>query len=61
MTFFYFLAISKNEDDMLDDEGGCSRLSRLKMNGYSDEYLDRIEPNGNIPDKELGTVIIITA
>ncbi|MPC71404.1 hypothetical protein E2C01_065683 [Portunus trituberculatus] len=26
----------------------------MKINGFSDEYLDRIEPNGNIPDKDCG-------
>lgn len=40
------LAISKNEDE--DD----LRVSGMKMNGFSDEYLDRIERNGNIPDKD---------
>nr|XP_027209361.1 cyclin-dependent kinase 14-like [Penaeus vannamei] len=42
------LAVSKNEDD--EDLS----VSGLKLNGFSDEYLDRIEPNGNIPDKDCG-------
>nr|XP_053634467.1 uncharacterized protein LOC128690005 isoform X2 [Cherax quadricarinatus] len=42
------LAISKNEDDE------SLSVSGMKINGFSDEYLDRIEPNGNIPDKDCG-------
>ncbi|XP_076041689.1 cyclin dependent kinase Eip63E isoform X2 [Oratosquilla oratoria] len=42
------LAISRNDDD--DDLD--PRIAAMKINGFSDEYLDRIEPNGNIPDKD---------
>ncbi|KAJ9600832.1 hypothetical protein L9F63_001044, partial [Diploptera punctata] len=43
------LAISKEEV-----EDTSTRASKLPYNGYSDEFLDRLEPNGNIPtDKDL--------
>ncbi|XP_064116114.1 cyclin-dependent kinase 14-like isoform X5 [Macrobrachium nipponense] len=42
-------AISKNDDDDED-----LSISGMKINGFSDEYLDRIEPNGNIPEKDCG-------
>jgi len=43
------LSISKDES-----EEPRSRVSKLPFNGYSDEFLDRLEPNGNIPtDKDL--------
>ncbi|XP_069159303.1 uncharacterized protein [Procambarus clarkii] len=44
---FRVSAISKNDDESLS-------VSGMKINGFSDEYLDRIEPNGNIPDKDCG-------
>ena len=28
-----------------------SKLDKLRFAGYSAEFLDRVEPNGNIPDK----------
>lgn len=34
-----FTAISKDDDDV---------GNKFRCNGYSDEFLDRIEPNGNI-------------
>jgi cyclin-dependent kinase 14 len=35
-------------------EDSSTRASKLPYNGYSDEFLDRLEPNGNIPtDKDL--------
>jgi hypothetical protein len=35
-------------------EDSSTRASKLPYNGYSDEFLDRLEPNGNIPtDKEV--------
>ncbi|XP_021928252.1 cyclin-dependent kinase 14 isoform X1 [Zootermopsis nevadensis] len=43
------LSISKEEV-----EDSSTRASKLPYNGYSDEFLDRLEPNGNIPtDKEM--------
>nr|CAD7425185.1 unnamed protein product [Timema monikensis] len=43
------VAISKEESD-----DPSSRGAKLPYNGYSDEFLDRLEPNGNIPnDKDL--------
>ncbi|CAA9994597.1 unnamed protein product [Nesidiocoris tenuis] len=39
------LSISKDETDETK-----SKSSKLHFNGYSDEYLDRLEPNGNIPN-----------
>ncbi|XP_047111136.1 cyclin-dependent kinase 14 isoform X1 [Schistocerca piceifrons] len=42
-------AISKEESEEANSRGG-----KLPYNGYSDEFLDRLEPNGNIPaDKDL--------
>jgi cyclin-dependent kinase 14 len=35
-------------------EESSTRASKLPYNGYSDEFLDRLEPNGNIPtDKDM--------
>lgn len=43
------LSISKEEA-----EDPTTRASKLPYNGYSDEFLDRLEPNGNIPtDKDM--------
>lgn len=43
------LSISKE-----DSEEANGRGAKLPYNGYSDEFLDRLEPNGNIPaDKDL--------
>ncbi|XP_069697521.1 uncharacterized protein Eip63E isoform X2 [Periplaneta americana] len=43
------LSISKEEV-----EDPSTRASKLPYNGYSDEFLDRLEPNGNIPtDKDM--------
>ncbi|XP_054285795.1 cyclin-dependent kinase 14 isoform X2 [Macrosteles quadrilineatus] len=42
------LSISKDEPE------DRNRVTKLPFNGYSDEFLDRLEPNGNIPnDKDL--------
>ena len=42
-------AISKDEPD-----DSKTKASKLPFNGYSDEFLDRLEPNGNIPnDKDI--------
>lgn len=47
----YVPAISKDEPD---DSRNGGRVTKLPFNGYSDEFLDRLEPNGNIPaDKDL--------
>ena len=41
------------------DEIGCerlptpSKLQQLRYAGYSAEFLDRVEPNGNIPHKQI--------
>ncbi|XP_046659673.1 uncharacterized protein LOC124353734 isoform X2 [Homalodisca vitripennis] len=44
-----YSAISKDEP-----EDARNRVTKLPFNGYSDEFLDRLEPNGNIPaDKDL--------
>lgn len=48
-----FLAISKEEADDAANRG------QLPYNGYSEEFLDRLEPNGNIPadkDRRYGEV-----
>nr|XP_024218022.1 cyclin-dependent kinase 14 isoform X3 [Halyomorpha halys] len=43
------LSISKDEPD-----DSKTKTSKLPFNGYSDEFLDRLEPNGNIPnDKDI--------
>ncbi|XP_024081538.1 cyclin-dependent kinase 14 isoform X2 [Cimex lectularius] len=43
------LSISKDEPDESKTKPG-----KLPFNGYSDEFLDRLEPNGNIPnDKDI--------
>uniref|UniRef100_A0A0A9Y8F5 cyclin-dependent kinase n=2 Tax=Lygus hesperus TaxID=30085 RepID=A0A0A9Y8F5_LYGHE len=42
------LSISKDETD--DSKSKSS--TKLPFNGYSDEYLDRLEPNGNIPNNK---------
>ena len=42
-----------------NDFGGISmptKLTQLRYSGYSAEFLDRVEPNGNIPGKN-GTSI----
>ena len=41
-----FLAISKEEADDAVTRG------QLPYNGYSEEFLDRLEPNGNIPSNK---------
>lgn len=44
---FNCTAISKEEAD------DVTNRSQLPFNGYSEEFLDRLEPNGNIPtDKD---------
>jgi hypothetical protein len=58
-------AISKEEA-----EDSSTRNSKLPYNGYSDEFLDRLEPNGNIPthkdmrygkDVFIGTSVLLGA
>lgn len=40
----------ENENDDNNIHGGASRCDRkMAYNGYSEEFLDRLEPNGNIP------------
>ena len=34
-----------------------TKLTQLRYSGYSAEFLDRVEPNGNIPGKNGGTAI----
>lgn len=47
LLFCLLLAISKEEADDATNRG------QLPYNGYSEEFLDRLEPNGNIPaDKD---------
>lgn len=41
-AFLFISAVSKEEQE--DQSHG-----KLPYNGYSDEFLDRLEPNGNIP------------
>lgn len=63
---FIVTALSKDEPDsqhqngnavIMDEYDKSDRYSddkRFPYNGYSDEYLDRLEPNGNIPsDKHI--------
>lgn len=40
--YLFVAAVSKEDSD--DQNHG-----KLPYNGYSDEFLDRLEPNGNIP------------
>lgn len=40
----FFPAVSKEEAEEQNHHHG-----KLPYNGYSDEFLDRLEPNGNIP------------
>ena len=44
-----------NQDDGRDNEISMPvKLNALRYGGYSAEcILDRVEPNGNIPDKEI--------
>ncbi|KAF7263050.1 hypothetical protein GWI33_003684 [Rhynchophorus ferrugineus] len=42
--FVFVTAISKEEAEEHNHHHG-----KLPYNGYSDEFLDRLEPNGNIP------------
>lgn len=45
---FTFTAISREETD--ENLASHTRGSKSQYNGYnSEEYLDRLEPNGNIP------------
>ena len=49
-NFVFVAAISKDETD----ETRSRVPTKLPFNGYSDEFLDRLEPNGNIPaEKDL--------
>ncbi|KAG8235033.1 hypothetical protein J437_LFUL015704 [Ladona fulva] len=44
------LAISKEDNE----DASATHVYKVPYNGYSDEFLDRLEPNGNIPvDKDL--------
>lgn len=63
--FFFFPALSAKEgshssNDILgqasSDNNKAStptKLSKLRYSGYSAEFLDRVEPNGNIPHKNI--------
>ena len=44
MVLLCVAAISKEDPDH------SNRGAKLPFNGYSDEFLDRLEPNGNIPN-----------
>lgn len=48
MYMFLFTAISKEDPDR-NRTSRDALPSKLQFNGYSEEFLDRIEPNGNIP------------
>lgn len=48
MYIFLFTAISKEDSDR-NRTSRDALPSKLQFNGYSEEFLDRIEPNGNIP------------
>lgn len=62
----YFSALSKKEclkdgkgEKKAEARGGISmptKLTQLRYSGYSAEFLDRVEPNGNIPVKS-GNII----
>lgn len=57
LLIFFILAISKEEADDAANRG------QLPYNGYSEEFLDRLEPNGNIPadkDRRYGKCKIYT-
>lgn len=45
---YFFIAISKEDPDR-NRTSRDALPSKLQFNGYSEEFLDRIEPNGNIP------------
>jgi len=47
-VFSFFTAISKEDPDR-NRTSRDALPSKLQFNGYSEEFLDRIEPNGNIP------------
>lgn len=59
-TYIYFVIVSATKDEPDGDSSECrgrqqngSSRGKLPYNGYSEECLDRLEPNGNIPhDKE---------
>ena len=44
---FFILAISKDVSP-----SGDGPEPRIPLNGYSEEFLDRLEPNGNIPSEK---------
>lgn len=48
INFLFFPAISKEDPDR-NRTSRDALPSKLQFNGYSEEFLDRIEPNGNIP------------
>ena len=53
VKFSSITAISKEEADDVTNRG------HLPYNGYSEEFLDRLEPNGNIPadkDRRYGMI-----
>ena len=44
-----FIAISREDNDDTNNHHSQNRnSSKMPYNGYSDEYLDRLETNGNI-------------
>lgn len=51
--FHFFAAISREENDETTNNhnhhGHNRSNNKMPYNGYSEEYLDRLETNGNIP------------
>ncbi len=48
--------VKSDPDPAGDSEGRLptpSKLKQLRYAGYSAEFLDRVEPNGNIPHKQI--------
>lgn len=50
-----FVAATKDESEVEGEcrgrqNGGSGARGKLPYNGYSEECLDRLEPNGNIPN-----------
>lgn len=65
---FILSAATKDEPDAdsecrsVQQNGGGNR-GKLAFNGYSEEWLDRLEPNGNIPhhdkDDHFGKLLFV--
>lgn len=47
------IMMSASVGESLKSAPGATRLNQLKYSGYSAEFLDRVEPNGNIPHKQM--------